>query len=188
MNYNNMRWAKFEILSIWSFKSQLAKWNSPDVSSKKEDKHKIKSIKVESIKIFDYSSCYALIICATVSTSSPKHLNGSFNSLLVASGWVHSERFSCWQNVTAYASAQSCWLETQGCRKCVGVCICMRATPIGREKERAPHERRVIVICLFPWESWELACGGWKGHIRAVDESLRSALQRNNFLHLFLPL
>lgn len=50
-------------------------------------------------------------------------------------------------------------------------------------------EGESLLLCVCFYESPESShVGAEKGHIRAVDESLLGVLQRNHFLHLFLPL
>ena len=65
---------------------------------------------------------------------------------------------------------------------CLYLCVCCSDRKAGRGRES-------LLFCARFDESPESShVGAEKGHIRVVNESLLGVLQRNGFLHLFLPL
>lgn len=100
------------------------------------------------------------------------------------------------------ASAQSCWLETQGCRKClncvskcVGVCICVfvcvrKSDRKGGRASCTGGRGGLLLRARFSWESWELRMWGLKRDASGLSMKACSVFAKEMIflLFFFLPL
>lgn len=95
------------------------------------------------------------------------------------------------------ASAQSCWLETQGCRKClnciskcVGVCICVfvcvrKSDRKGGRASCTGGRGGLLLRARFSWESWELRMWGLKRDASGLSMKACSAFAKEMIFLLF---